>query len=151
MGGMSDTGAPLIIGKGDIHAPVPRVLDAPVRADGSHQAPGIGQAADVKTLLGRDLAFDAPFRLDNREAFQVWPLLGLGQPGKLIEGIATTGFQTAMILLHEGFPLPYTAEYALYYQFEPDHNHAALANGYLNLAAYSKICSLAPLPINLLA
>ena len=52
MGCVPGTGAHLVVGEGDIHAPVQRVLDTPVRPDGSHQATGIGrQATDVITLL----------------------------------------------------------------------------------------------------
>ena len=62
VGCMASTGTHLIVGEGDIHAPVQLVLDAPVRADSVGQTSGIGRkAGNVEALLDARLAPEVAF------------------------------------------------------------------------------------------
>ena len=73
--GMTAASAHLVIGEGDIHAPMQAVLHAPVRADGGAQAVRLrGQAADVEALFDRRLAVHAMLRFDDIEGLQIGPL-----------------------------------------------------------------------------
>ena len=68
MGGMAGTGPHLVIGKGDVHAPVQLILHGPMASHGLCQAFCIGrQATDVETLLKGRFSIDTAFRFDHRK------------------------------------------------------------------------------------
>lgn len=103
MSGVAGTGAHLVIGKGDIHAPVELVFDGPVLTNGTSGALGIrGQTGNVETLLDAGLAFDGSLGLDDDEGLEIRPLRWVMQAIELVEDEATAMLDPAMVFL-DGF------------------------------------------------
>ena len=72
MGSVAGTGTHLVVGEGDIHAPVQAVFHRPMRPNRLAQALGVGwQTADVEAVLDGGLASDATLGLDDRERLQI--------------------------------------------------------------------------------
>lgn len=90
----------LIVTKNDIHAPVDAVLHAPVRPDGMCDALCIrSKTADVVTALQAGLVAHSPLGLQHHESAQSWPAFWLWQALELVENMAATNLQPAMVLL----------------------------------------------------
>ena len=103
MCGMLGTGAHLIIGEGDVHAPMQAILDRPMGPNSREQPGRIGrQAAEVETPLNGGFALDAALGLDHGKGLEVVPLLGPGQTIDLVEGPAAADFDPPVIFL-DGF------------------------------------------------
>jgi len=101
VGRVTATGTHLVVGKGDVHAPVQAVFNRPMRPNRLQQTRGISrQASDVEALLDGGLAIDGSLGLDHRERFQIGPLLRPGEATQLIERKAAADFKAAMILLN---------------------------------------------------
>ena len=97
--GMAAARAHLVVSEDDIHAPVQAVLDGPVRADRVGGALGLGaQARDVITLFDTGLASDGALGLDDNKRTEIRPLRGAMQALELIEAIAASVLESAMIL-----------------------------------------------------
>lgn len=90
----------LIVTKDDIHAPVDAVLHAPVRPDSMCDALCIrSKTADVVTALQAGLVAHSPLGLQHHESAQSWPAFWLWQALELVENMAATNLQPAMVLL----------------------------------------------------
>lgn len=101
MGGMAGTGPHLVIGKGDVHAPVQLILHGPMALHGLCQAFCIGrQATDVETLLKGRFSIDTAFRFGSPQRIVAPATAQMGQVIQLVEGETAADFKAPMILLN---------------------------------------------------
>jgi hypothetical protein len=101
--GMIGTGPHLVVAKDHVHAPMQTVLDTPVQADALIQALSVRwQAAEIHAPFSRSrFSSDRPFGGDHCKRFQAWPALRGVQTVQLVEDVAATHFDPAMILLDD--------------------------------------------------
>ena len=100
MCGMLGTGPHLIIGEGDVHAPMQAILDRPVCTNGGEQSGSVcWQTTEVRAAFACRFALDAAIGLNDHERLEIWPLPGLGQTVGLFEGKAPAEFDPSVIFL----------------------------------------------------
>lgn len=97
--GVAGSGAHLIVGKDDIHAPMETVLDRPVLTNHPGSAFSVrGQAAEVIAGFKRCFSLDRPFRLDDHKGHEVRPLRRVVQAVELIEDETAAMLDPTVIL-----------------------------------------------------